>query len=119
MTILEVQKLIRSRFSMTESVEIEKAIENGYADSVDLSYYPMEVTGSDEDSEMKRVYLIDSCGRFPMIACIDKKTVQERFRIILKEWTYGTDKEIEQGVKDGEFINEVGDEFYYYHVKVI
>lgn len=59
------------------------------------------------------------CGRFPMIACIDKGTVQKRFRTILKEWTYDTDKEIEQGVKDGEFINEVGDEFYYYHVKVI
>ena len=28
-------------------------------------------------------------------------------------------EEIEQGVKDGEFINELGDEFYNYHVKVI
>ena len=35
MTILEVQKLIRSRFSMTESVEIEKAIERYISRRVD------------------------------------------------------------------------------------
>lgn len=35
MTILEVQKLIRSRFSMAESVEIEKAIERYISRRVD------------------------------------------------------------------------------------
>lgn len=35
MTILEVQKLIRSRFSITESVEIEKAIEHYVSRRVD------------------------------------------------------------------------------------
>lgn len=35
MTILEVQKLIRSRFSMAEAVEIEKAIENYISRRVD------------------------------------------------------------------------------------
>lgn len=47
---------------------------------------------------MKTVYLVEG-HRFPVYVC--------------------KDNEIEQGVKDGEFINEVGDEFYYYHVKVI
>ncbi len=35
MTILEVQKLIRSRFTMTEAVEIEKAIEHYISRRVD------------------------------------------------------------------------------------
>lgn len=35
MTILEVQKLIRSRFTMTESIEIEKAIERYISRRVD------------------------------------------------------------------------------------
>lgn len=35
MTILEVQKLIRSRFSMAEAVEIEKAIEHYISRRVD------------------------------------------------------------------------------------
>ena len=35
MTIIEAQKLIRSRFSMTESVEIEKAIEHYISRRVD------------------------------------------------------------------------------------
>ena len=35
MTILEVQKLIRSRFSMAESVEIENAIERYISRRVD------------------------------------------------------------------------------------
>lgn len=35
MTILEAQKLIRSRFSMAEAVEIEKAIENYISRRVD------------------------------------------------------------------------------------
>ena len=35
MTILDVQKLIRSRFTMAESVEIEKAIEHYIARRVD------------------------------------------------------------------------------------
>lgn len=118
-TARKVFRMVLKKWTNITGEEMEKAVENGYADSVDLSYHPMEVIGSNEGSEMKRVYLIDSCGRFPMIACIDKGTVQKRFRTILKEWTYGTDKEIEQGVKDGEFINEVGNEFYYYHVKVI
>lgn len=42
MTILEVQKLIRSRFSMAESVEIEKAIERYISRRVD-----------EEDSELE------------------------------------------------------------------
>ena len=35
MTIIEAQKLIRSRFSMAESVEIEKAIEHYISRRVD------------------------------------------------------------------------------------
>lgn len=35
MTILEVQKLIRSRFSMAEAIEIEKAIERYISRRVD------------------------------------------------------------------------------------
>lgn len=35
MTILEVQKLIRSRFTMAEAVEIEKAIEHHISRRVD------------------------------------------------------------------------------------
>lgn len=35
MTIIEAQKLIRSRFSMAESIEIEKAIEHYISRRVD------------------------------------------------------------------------------------
>lgn len=118
-TARKVFRMVLKKWTNITGEEMEKAVENGYTDSVDLSYYPMEVIGSNEGSKVKRVYIIDSCGRFPMIVCIGKEAVQKRFRAILKEWTHDTDKEIEQGVKDGEFINEVGDEFYYYHVKVI
>lgn len=55
MTILEVQKLIRSRFSMAESVEIENAIERYISRRVDEEVMEKHSEPEEENASIRLV----------------------------------------------------------------